>query len=58
MTPWFGTYYGVTPPGNITQVIVDRSIEVATDATPIDYLRLIIDPATRAVFSWEQVNVP
>ena len=56
--PWFGTFYGVTPPANITQVIVDRSIEATTDASPIDYLRLTIDPASPAVFSWEQVNVP
>jgi hypothetical protein len=51
--PWFGTYYGVTPPANITQVILDRSIE-----DDIDYLRLKIDPKSAAVFSWEQVFVP
>jgi hypothetical protein len=56
--PWFSTFYGVTPPANLTQVVVDRSIEATTDATPIDYLRLKIDPASPAVFSWEQVFVP
>jgi hypothetical protein len=55
--PWFDLY-GVTPAANITQVIVDRSVEGATDASPIDYLRLTIDPKSPAVFSWEQVNVP
>jgi hypothetical protein len=50
--PWF-SLYGVTPPTNITQVIVDRSIE-----DDIDYLRLKIDPRSAAVFSWEQVFVP
>jgi hypothetical protein len=50
--PWF-TLYGVTPPENITQVIVDRSIE-----DDIDYLRLTIDPKSAAVFNWEQVTVP
>jgi len=56
--PWFSTFYGVTPPANLTQIVVDRSIEATTDASPIDYLRLTIDPASPAVFSWEQVNVP
>ena len=28
------------------------------DATPIDYLRLTIDPKATGVFSWTQVNVP
>jgi len=56
--PWFSTYYGVTPPANLTQIVVDRSIEATTDASPIDYLRLKVDPASPAVFSWEQVNVP
>ena len=56
--PWFNTYYGVTPPANLTQIVVDRSIEATTDASPIDYLRLKIDPKSAAVFSWEQVNVP
>jgi hypothetical protein len=50
--PWF-SLYGVTPPSNITQVVVDRSIE-----DDIDYLRLTIDPQSAAVFSWEQVFVP
>ena len=56
--PWFNTYYGVTPPANLTQIVVDRSIEATDDATPIDYLRLTIDPSSPAVFSWEQVFVP
>jgi len=56
--PWFNTFYGVPGPANITQVVVDRSIEATTDASPIDYLRLTIDPASPAVFSWEQVIIP
>ena len=55
--PWF-SLYGVSPVANITQIIVDRSIEATTDASPIDYLRLTIDPKSTAVFSWEQVAVP
>jgi hypothetical protein len=55
--PWF-SLYGVSPVANITQIIVDRSLEAASDATPIDYLRLTINPRTAAVFSWENVVVP
>jgi hypothetical protein len=55
--PWF-TLYNVTPVANITQIIVDRSIEATTDASPIDYLRLRVDPSSATVFSWEQVLVP
>jgi hypothetical protein len=50
--PWFALY-GATPQANITQVIVDRSLE--DDA---DWLRLHVDPNTPGVFSWEQVFVP
>ncbi len=50
--PWF-SLYGVAPPANVTQVIVDRSIE-----DDIDYLRLTVDPTSPAVVSWEQVTVP
>lgn len=50
--PWF-SLYGVTPQPNVTQVIVDRSIEDDSD-----WLRLHVDPKTPAVFSWEQVFVP
>lgn len=50
--PWF-SLYGVTPPANVTQIIVDRSIE-----DDIDWLRLHVDPRSPAVFSWEQVFVP
>ena len=50
--PWF-LLYGATPPANVTQVIVDRSIE--GDA---DWLRLHVDPDTPQVFSWEQAFVP
>src|SRR5262245_15558635 len=56
--PWFSTYFGVTPPGNLTQIVIDRSIEATTDASPIDYLRLKIDPGSPTLFSWEQVAVP
>ena len=56
--PWFSTFYGVAGPANLTQIVVDRSIEATTDASPIDYLRLKIDPASPAVFSWENVIVP
>ena len=50
--PWF-SLYGVTPPANVTQIIVDRSIE-----DDIDWLRLHVDPKSPSVFSWEQVLVP
>jgi hypothetical protein len=56
--PWMHTYYGVTAPSNVTQIVVDRSIESpATDAgTPsvIEWLRLHIDPRSPSVFSWKQ----
>jgi hypothetical protein len=59
--PWIATYYGVPSPQNVTQLIVDRSIESpATDVgTPsvIEWVRLHIDPRSPAVFSWEQVIV-
>lgn len=47
--PWF-SLYGVTPPANVTQIIVDRTIE-----DDINWLRVHIDPASSDVFSWEQV---
>jgi hypothetical protein len=50
--PWF-SLYGVTPPANVTQIIVDRSIEDDTD-----WLRLHVDPKSSEVFSWEQVFGP
>lgn len=50
--PWF-TLYGATPQPNVTQIIVDRSIE--DDA---DWLRLHVDPRSPGVFSWEQEFVP
>ena len=61
--PWFTTYYNVPAPANVTQVIVDRSIEInrapaAPDNSPIDYLKLTIDPKAPGVFSWTQVFVP
>ncbi len=60
--PWFTTYYNVPAPANVTQIIIDRSIEInrtgAPDATPINYLKLTINPTTPGVFSWTQVNVP
>jgi hypothetical protein len=59
--PWMATYYGVPSPQNVTQIIVDRSIESpATDAgTPsvIEWLRLHVDPRSPNVFSWKQVIV-
>lgn len=54
-------YYGAPSPQNVTQIIVDRSIESpATDAgTPsvIEWLRLHVDPSSPNVFSWKQVIV-
>ena len=50
--PWF-SLYGVTPVANITQIIVDRSIEDDSD-----WLRLHVDPSSPEVFSWAQVFVP
>ena len=59
--PWMTTYYGVPSPANVTQLIVDRSIESpATDVgTPsvIEWVRLHVDPRSPNVFSWEQVIV-
>src|SRR5262245_22603123 len=59
--PWMNTYYGVTAPANITQIVVDRSVESpATDVgtqSVIEWLRLHVDPRSPDVFSWEQVIV-
>jgi hypothetical protein len=59
--PWFTTYYNVPAPSNVTQIIIDRSIEInrtgAPDPSPIDYLKLLVDRKSPAVFSWTQVNV-
>lgn len=61
--PWMATHYGIEPPANVIQVIVDRSVESpASDAAPnrlstIEWLRLRINPSTPEVFSWEQVIV-
>ena len=59
--PWFTTYYNVPAPANVTQIIIDRSIEInrtgAPDPTPINYLKLVIDRKAPGVFSWTQVNV-
>jgi hypothetical protein len=46
---WF-SLYGATPQSNVTQIIVDRSLE--DDA---NWLRLHVDPRSPAVFSWEEV---
>lgn len=50
--PWF-SLYGVPPRANVTQIIVDNSIEDDTN-----WLRLKIDPKSPGVFSWSQVFVP
>jgi hypothetical protein len=50
--PWF-SLYGATPQSNVTQIIVDRSLE--DDA---DWLRLHVDPRSPGVFSWDQVFMP
>lgn len=59
--PWVAQYYGGPALPNVTQIVVDRSIESpATDAgTPsvIEWLRLHVDPRSPDVFSWEQVVV-
>lgn len=56
--PWATTYYGEPPMPNVTQIVVDRSIESpASDAgTPsvIEWLRLHVDPRSPEVFSWKQ----
>ena len=49
---WF-SLYGATPRSNVTQIIVDRSLE--DDA---NWLRLHVDPRSPEVFSWEEVFVP
>jgi hypothetical protein len=60
--PWFTVYYNVPSPTNVTQIVIDRSIEInrtgAPDASPIDYLKLKIDRKAPGVFSWTQVDVP
>jgi Calcineurin-like phosphoesterase len=50
--PWF-SLYGATPQPNVTQLVVDRSLE--DDA---DYVRLHVDPKTPGVFTWENVTLP
>jgi hypothetical protein len=50
--PWFSRY-GVTPPANVTQVIVDQTIE-----DDVEWLRLHVDPTAPAVFRWERVRTP
>lgn len=55
--PWF-TLYGLTPLPNVTQLIVGRSIEAPTDASPIDCGKLTIDPSAAYRFSWTQLQVP
>ena len=50
--PWF-SLYGVTPVPNVTQLVVDRSIEA-----DIDWVKLTIDPKGPTLFSWSQVFVP
>ena len=49
--PWF-SLYGAEPRANVTQVVVDRSIE-----DDMDWLRLHVDPRSETVFSWEQMFV-
>jgi hypothetical protein len=49
--PWF-SLYGATPQANVTQLVVDRSLE--DDA---DFVRLHVDPKTPGVFSWGNVTV-
>jgi hypothetical protein len=59
--PWVATYYGGPALPNVTQIVVDRSIESpATDVgtqSVIEWLRLHVDPRSPDVFSWEQVIV-
>jgi len=59
--PWVATYYGGPALPNVTQIVVDRSIESpATDVgtnSVIEWLRVHVDPRTSDVFSWEQVIV-
>ena len=50
--PWF-SLFGATPQANVTQLVVDRSLE--DDA---DFVRLHVDPKAPGVFSWENVTVP
>ncbi len=55
--PWMSTYYGTPATPNITQVIVDRTIEAGDAAGEIEWLRLHVDPKSASVFSWERVIV-
>ncbi len=50
--PWF-SLFNVAPPANVTQIVVDRSIE-----DDIDWLKLTIDPKSPTLFSWTQKFVP
>jgi len=54
--PWF-SLYGVPPLANVTQLIVDRSIEATTDATPVNWVKLTIDPTKAYPFSWSEMGV-
>ncbi|MEO8577722.1 MAG: hypothetical protein ABI556_13515 [Gemmatimonadales bacterium] len=59
--PWVTTYYGGPALPNVTQIVVDRSIESPANdvGTPsvIEWLRLHVDPRSPQVFSWQQVIV-
>jgi hypothetical protein len=50
--PWF-SLFNVTPPANVTQIVVDRAIEA-----DVDWLKLTIDPKSPTLFSWQQQFVP
>ncbi len=49
---WF-SLYGVAPQPNVTQIIVDVSV----DSNSINWLRLVADPSSPTVFSWEEVEL-
>lgn len=55
---WFSEY-SVDPVANVTQIIVNRSIEGQPGQIPtnIEWLRLTIDSHTEEVFSWEEVVI-
>ena len=50
---WF-ELYGVPSPDNLTQLVVDRTIE--NDGTV--WLRLSVDARDPAVFRWEEISLP
>jgi hypothetical protein len=54
---WF-SLYGVSPVSNVTQIILERGIELTSDGQSArqTWLRLVADASSEDVFSWELVS--